>query len=413
MRYSPAVMEAYETVIVGGGQAGLALSYYLSQLGREHVILERGRVAERWRSERWDSLAFQFPNWSIRLPGHEYRGGDPDGFAPRDEVVRFIEQYRDLITAPVRTGVTVRSVSQNAGSTRFQLETGAGPLEAANVVIATGPYQAPALPPTRAAGAVDLFHVHSSRYRNPVALPPGATLVVGSGASGCQIVEDLLEAGRTVYLSVGRHRRVPRRYRGRDVFWWLTEMGALDQTVEQRPEGRRTANPLVTGAHGGHDIDLRNYAARGVTLLGHLRGVQDGKLFLAADLDHHVTQGDQGFTAFTRSVDDYVLRAGMDAPEDVQVSPSHAGPLEAPDELDLHAAGITSVVWATGFCYDLGWIRLPVLDDAGEPVHRRGVTRCPGLYFLGLAWLHKLKSSVLCGVGEDAAYLVERIAERT
>lgn len=403
--------EAYETVIVGGGQAALALSYFLSQLGREHVILEGGRVAERWRSERWDSLAFQFPNWSIRLPGYEYRGGDPDGFAPRDEVVRFIEQYRDVIKAPVRTGVHVRSVTQKPGSTRFLLQTDDASLQAGSVVIATGPYQAPALPP--AAVAVDLFQVHSSRYRNPAALPPGATLVVGSGASGCQIVEDLLEAGRTVYLSVGRHRRVPRRYRGRDVFWWLTEMGALDQTVDQRPEERRTANPLVTGVHGGHDIDLRDYAARGVTLLGHVRGVQGGKLFLAADLDHHVTQGDQGFTAFTRSVDDFVLQTGMDAPKDVQVSPSHPGLPEPPGELDLHAAGITSMVWATGFRYDLGWIRLPVLDEAGEPVHRRGVTRCPGLYFLGLAWLHKLKSSVLCGVGEDAAYLVERIAERT
>lgn len=406
--------ESIETVIVGGGQAGLALSYHLRALGREHVILERGRVAERWRSERWDSLTFQFPSWSIELPGHAYRGGDPEGFAPRDEVVRFLDEYRDLIRAPLRTGVTVRAVRRKPGSPRLRVVTDGLAYEAAHVVAATGPYQEPVRPAAAAALPPEIVQVHSSRYRNPGALPPGGVLVVGSGASGCQIVEDLLGAGRPVYLSVGRHRRVPRRYRGRDVFWWIREMGGLDQTIAERPEARQTPNPLVTGASGGHDIDIRAYAARGVVLLGHLRGGADGRLHFDDDLDAQLAKGDEGWTAFRTSADDYARRAGLEPP------PAHTEPaapagtrrVTSPPLLDLRAAGVTSVVWATGFRADFGWIDLPAFDTAGEPRHRRGVSPCAGLYFLGLPWLHKLKSSVLCGVGEDAQHLAERIAAR-
>ena len=401
------MIESHDTVIVGGGHAALALSYHLSRLGREHVILERGRVAERWRSERWDSLAFQFPSWSIRLPGVSYRGGDPDGFAPRDEVVRFIERYAAWIAAPVRTGVSVRGLRQKPGSARFLLDAGDTTYEAASVVVATGPYQEPALPEASSALPSRIAQTHSSRYRNPGALPPGAVLVVGSGASGCQIAEDLAEGGRRVHLSVGRHRRMPRRYRGRDVFWWLQEMGGLDQTIDERGEPR--PNPLVTGAKGGHDIDLRRYAADGMELCGHVRGASGERLALAPDMMAEIERGDRAFAAFTRVVDEHVARTGLDAPANPAAAPSPAPP-EPPLELDLRAAGITSVVWATGFRYDFGWIEPRVFDAGGEPVHRRGVTRCPGLYFLGLPWLWKLKSSVLCGVGEDAEYIAEHIA---
>jgi putative flavoprotein involved in K+ transport len=411
------VIEAVETVIVGGGQAGLALSYHLRRLGREHVVLERGRLAERWRSERWDSLAFQFPSWSIRLPGCAYETDDPEGFAPRDEIVRFLERYREVIRAPVRTGVRVRAVTAGPGPARFVVEADSGFLEAANVVAATGPYQEPALPPAATAMPSSLFQVHSSRYRNPGALPPGAVLVVGSGASGCQIAEDLVAAGRRVYISVGRHARMPRRYRGRDIFWWLDLIGRLDQTVDDRPASRRGPNPLVTGAGGGHDIDLRRYAADGMVLLGHLRGVDGGRLALAPDLGAELARGDEAFAAVTAMVDEHVLKAGLDvAPADpIRAGPAGTGPrIDAPRELDLASAGITSVVWATGYRTDFGWIRLPVFDERGEPVHRRGVTACPGLYFLGLPWLWKLKSSVLCGVGEDAEHIAEDIeAART
>jgi putative flavoprotein involved in K+ transport len=404
--------ERHETVIVGGGQAGLAMSHHLGRLGRPHVILERGRVAERWRSQRWDSLMFQFPNWSLSLPGQEYQGRDPDGFASCAEVVAFIERYREAVQAPVRTGVEVVSLTAS-GDDALCLDTTRGPLEADNVVVATGPYQEPVVPPASQALPPGVTQVHSSRYRNPEQLPAGAVLVVGSGASGCQIVEDLRAAGRTVYLSVGRHRRFPRRYRGRDMFWWMERLGALDQTLEERPEARERPNPLVTGVGGGHDVDLRRYREDGVVLLGRLRGIADTRLHLADDVETLLAAGDESVEAFTRSVDAYIARHGIEAPAAPPPAPSARPEPGAPiPSLDLAEAGITSVIWATGFRRDFGWIRLPVLDERGEPVHRRGVAGYPGVYFLGLPWLHTLRSSVLCGGGDDAAHLAEHIASR-
>jgi putative flavoprotein involved in K+ transport len=250
--------------------------------------------------------------------------------------------------------------------------------------------------------------VHSSGYRRPGALPPGAVLVVGSGASGCQIAEDLCAAGRTVYLSVGRHRRVPRRYRGRDVFWWIERMGALDQRLAERPDARDTPNPLVTGAAGGHTIDLREYPRQGMTLVGHLRGARDGRVHFADDAAAEIARGDEGMAAFARAADEWALREGLGPPGDEErVDRIPTDPLPpTPPVLELGARGISTVIWATGFRPDFGWVRLPVLDAAGDAVHREGLTARPGFYFLGLPWLSKLKSSVLCGVGEDA----ERIA---
>lgn len=406
--------ERIETLIVGGGQAALALSYHLRALGREHLILERARVAERWRSERWDSLTFQFPRWSITLPGFAHRGADGEGFAPRDEVVRFLDEYRDWIGAPVREGVAVRMVTPGTGRARFHVDSDGGAYAADHVVAATGPYQAPEVPVAAAALPAAITQVHASRYRNPAALPPGGVLVVGSGASGCQIAEDLLDAGRAVHLAVGRHRRVPRRYRDRDVFWWFDRMGALDQTLDERPDGRGTPNPLVTGARGGHDIDLRAYAVAGVTLLGHLKGARDGRCYFADDAAREIARGDEGLGAFAKAADDWAARAGLGPPAaDERVDrPLPAPRLDAPASLDLREAGITTVVWATGYRPDFGWVRLPVLDAGGDAVHRRGVSACPGFYFLGLPWLSKLKSSVLCGVGEDAERIAAAITAR-
>ena len=405
--------ERHETVIVGGGHAGLAMSHHLSVRGCAHVVLERGRVAERWRSERWDSLHFQFPNWSLALPGQPYDGPHPDGFSSRDEVVAFIERYQAALAAPVRTGVHVAALRAAPDGDGFRLETSQGPVAATSVVVATGPYQEPVIPALAAGLPPSVAQLHSRAYRNPAGLPPGAVLVVGSGASGCQIVEDLLAAGRRVFLSVGRHRRFPRRYRGRDMFWWMERMGALDQTLDERPEAREQPNPLVTGVGGGHEIDLRRYAASGVTLLGRVEGIEGARLRLADDLDAQLRRGDEGVDVFTRSVDAYVARVGLAAPEESAPAPPPFAP--APDAIrtvDLDAAAVSSVIWATGFRRDFGWIRVPVLDECGEPIHRRGVTGCPGLYFLGLPWLHTLKSSVLCGVGGDALHLAEHIASR-
>lgn len=395
--------ETVETVVIGAGQAGLAMSYYLGRLGREHVVIERGRVAERWRSERWDSLAFQFPNWTLRLPGHRYQGEEPDAFMGRDGVVRFLEGYARLVAPPVHCGTRVTALSRT-GRGRLSVETDHFSVGALNVVVATGPYQVPVVPACAAALPLGVFQITANRYTNPGQLPEGKVLVIGSGGSGCQIAEDLLDAGRAAYLSVGRHRRVPRRYRGRDFGWWQEKMGALDWLAKTLPPDARA--PLLTGAGGGHDVDLRALAARGLRLLGRLRGACDGKLQFEPDLHASLLAGDAAFQEFTRAVDACVGEGAQ---------PTGCAPAQPrlPDiaELDIRSEGIGSVIWATGYRYDFGWIKCPVFGAAGRPVHQRGVTDVPGLYFLGLARLHKVKSAFLWGVGEDAAFLAERIAQ--
>jgi len=402
--------ESIETVIVGGGQTGLAMSYYLSQCGREHIILERARVAERWRTQRWDSLMFQFPNWSIELPGRSYTGPDPDGFSHKSNILAFIEDYAAWIKAPLRTGVEVLSLRRAPQPSGYLLSTSAGTIEARNVVIATGPYQRPRIPSLAAGVKPGFFQVHAGEYRNPQELPPGGVLVVGSGASGCQIAEELLMAGRQVLFAIGKHRRVPRRYRGHDVFWWRRALGFLDQKAEDTPRGQRKPPPLVTGVGGGHDVDIRSYAKDGMRLLGHVREIRDGRVALAGDLGESLAAGDRAFDEFTSAVDDYLRSRGAGS-SDVHASTSPRIIPTSVDEIDLRASNIQSVVWATGYVLDFRWIELPVFDARGEPVQVRGVTSAPGIYFLGLAWMHKVKSSFLYGVGEDARYLAERICE--
>jgi len=408
--------ENAETVIIGGGHAGLTMSYFLSQLGQEHVILERGRVGERWRSERWDSFHFQFPNWTIELPGFKYQCDDPDAFAPGHEVVRFLDGYAVFIKAPMRCGVAVASLEQGSRAGRYLIQTQDGTIEATNVVIATGPFQLPAIPPVRVQVPPDLFQVHTSKYRNSDQLPSGAVLIVGSGSSGCQIAEDLTQGGRRVYLSVGRHRRVPRRYRGRDFGWWGSIMGVWDHTVDMlpSPQAKNDPVPLLTPANGGHDVDLRRMATDGVTLLGRLQAISGSRLIIADDLKKNLVEGDLRFTDYKKSVDNYVSKTGLDAPAETSSDNGVAEPDEVLRpilEIDLKAAGISSIVWATGFRYDLDWVKLPVFDDAGEPVHQRGVTILPGIYFLGIRWLYKRKSHFMlkAGPAEDAAYIAEHI----
>jgi len=272
-------MEHVETVIIGGGHAGLTMSYSLSQLGREHVILERGRVGERWRSERWGSFHFQFPNWTIELPGYRYECDDSDAFAPGHEVVRFLDGYADFINAPVRCGVTVMSLEQASREGRYLIRTQNGTIEAANVVIATGPYQRAAIPTMSSDVPKNIFQVHSSAYRNSNQLPPGSVLVVGSGASGCQIADDLQQSGRQVYLSVGRHSRTPRRYRGKDFAYWGAALKRPEQIVDTVPLNlRKGSEVLLTGVNGGYDVDLRSMAARGIVLLSHSQGIKNGSI---------------------------------------------------------------------------------------------------------------------------------------
>jgi putative flavoprotein involved in K+ transport len=404
--------ERIKTLVIGGGQAGLVMSHMLRQRGCPHLVLERHRIAERWRTERWDGLRFQFPNWSVRLPDFPLAHADPDAFASAGEITNFIEAYAALVAPPIRCGVPVTALRHGASGSGFVAETPDGSIEAANVVVATGPYQRPVIPDLLTAEA-GIFQVHSSRYRNPGQLPPGAVLVVGSGASGAQITEELFRVGRRVYLSVGRHRRLPRRYRGRDLIWWLIAMG-LDQTpTEQRGPDRSL--PLITGAFGGNTIDFRQFASLGVTLLGRLQAVHRSAMDFAPDLAESLAYGDASYAGFLDLMDAHVERHGLTMPED----PSARAVLPAPHclaepilRLDPRAAGIAAVVWATGYDFDFGWIDIPVLDARGGPVHRCGITGIPGMYFLGLQWLSRLNSSLLSGVGDDAALLADHIAAR-
>jgi putative flavoprotein involved in K+ transport len=404
-------IEPVETLIVGGGQGGLTMSHMLSQRGRPHLVLERGRIAERWRTERWNGLRFQFPNWSVRLPDFPLRHVDPDAFATSADIVDFLTAYAAFVRPPIRCGVAVTRLSRADDGASFLAETSTGQILAANVVVATGPYQRPVIPDLLR--DTSIFQVHASRYREPTQLPRGAVLVVGSGASGAQITEELIRSGRCVYLSVGRHRRMPRRYRGRDLIWWLSALG-LDQTPVER-RGPDTTLPLITGAYGGHTIDFREFAQQGVTLLGRLMSGGHGIVNFASDLADSLARGDAAYSAFLDLVDAHVARNSMDLPADPAahtVVPDSSCLAEPMRQLDLRAAGIGAVIWATGYKFDFDWIDLPVLNAEGAPVHRGGLTSIPGLYFLGLPWLSKMNSSFLSGVGEDAARLATHCRSR-
>jgi putative flavoprotein involved in K+ transport len=388
------------------------MSHMLRQRGLAHLVLERHRIAERWRSERWDGLRFQFPDWSVRLPDFPFPHADPDGFATSGEIVDFISAYADFIAAPIRCGVEVTRLRCRDGASGFVAETSHGRIEADHVVVATGPYQRPAIPAPLRDG-IGAFQVHASRYQNPSQLPPGAVLVVGSGASGAQITEELSRAGRRVYLSVGRHSRLPRRYRGSDLTWWFDALGLFRMTPEQR--GPLRSYPVITGAYGGHTIDFRRFAEQGVTLLGRLAAVRAGTIDLAPDLAENLANGDAIYSMFLDMADAHVDRCGLRMQKDPAARDALPDPpcvTEPIRRLDLESSGINSVIWATGYGVDFGWIEVPVLDARGEPVHSKGITAVPGLYFLGLQWLATTCSSFLSGVGGDAARLADHIKAR-
>jgi len=400
-------VERVETLIVGGGQAGLAMSEHLRRRGREHLILERHRIVERWRSERWEGLHANGPAWSDSMPGYPIPGVTPDEFATRDQIVAYFLAYADSIQAPVRCGVEVISLRQNG--VRFRAETSAGPIEAANVVVATGPFQRPIVPAIMPDDS-DLFQIHASAYRNPAQLPDGAVLVVGAGSSGAQIAEELMRSGRHVFLSVGRHVRPPRRYRGRDFVWWMDQQGLWHLPVGDVVPGH--VPMAFSGAYGGVSVDFRRLAAGGVVLLGRVAGFRDGVLWFGDDLPRNLAAGDASRTEFFGMADAFAAARGLDFPEDPDAKVELPDPACVTDPIRsvrLTEAGIGSIVWATGYALDFGWVQVPVFDDRGMPVHRRGETAVSGLYFLGLPWQSKRTSSFICGVGDDADWLAERI----
>lgn len=402
--------ERVETLIIGAGQAGLAMSEQLSRRGLPHLVVERHRIAERWRTERWDGLHANGPAWHDRLPGLPIPGVDPDGFASRDQMVAYLQTYAERINAPVRTGVAVTALRQ-AGPL-WHAETTEGPIEARNVVAATGPFQKPIIPPM-VKPRDDLLQLHSSAYRNPAQLPPGGVLVIGAGSSGTQIADELARAGRAVHLCVGQHQRPPRRYRGKDFCWWLGALGLWQLPIPD--PATRHVTIAVSGAHGGLSIDFRRLAASGITLLGRAERCVDDILHLAPDLAANLAQGDAAYLALLDAADAFAAREGLDLPAEPaarEIPPDPACVRDPILQLDLRAAGIRSIVWATGFALDFSWIAGVAYNGRGAPRHNRGVTEAPGLYLLGLSWLSRRASSFIFGAEYDANHLAEHIATR-
>jgi putative flavoprotein involved in K+ transport len=409
--------QSTEVIIIGGGQAGLSVSFCLTEQGRPHVVLEQGRIAESWRSKRWDSLRLVGPNRTLDLPGLPYAGDDSDGFMGKDEVATHLEAYARSFGAPVHEGVRVTAVAPGPNGDGFLVQTDDGTYTAAGVVVATGALQRPFISALAEDLPGHIAQVVPYAYRSPAALPPGAVLVVGSGQAGCQIAEELRRAGRTVYLSVGRSWWAPRRYRGRDLSLWLRSVGWFDRTVDSLPPGARTGqpNPQFTGSGGGRDLNVHTLVAEGVVLLGRLQAIRDGTITLAPDLAENLALGDEQAMGTLQAIDDHIRAQVLVVP--AADPPDYLRPAVelaegTPAELDLDAAGVSTVIWATGYRPELGWVQLPVLDPQGYPVQRRGVTAVPGLYFLGLDWLHSAKSGLFAGIGEDANYLAAQIAER-
>jgi len=427
-------MKRIHTIVIGAGQAGLAMSRCLWDRGIEHVVLERGRVAERWRSERWDSLRLLTPSWQSRLPGHRYQGAAPDGYMTMPEVVDYLAGYARSFPAPIEEGVTVRGVEPAAGpvpgresagpvagrrgeSVAYRVETDQGEWQAENVVIATGYCDVPYVPPIATQLAPDIAQLVPSQYRNPASLREGGVLVVGASASGVQLADEIHASGRPVTLAVGRHMRLPRVYRGRDILWWLDAMGVFDESAADVFDieiSRRQPSLQLVGRPDRATLDLPLLEARGVRLAGRAVSVDGASVGFADDLVAHTASADVRLARLLARIDEYATAAGLDA----SVGPPEpfvpfVWPAPAPASLDLRREGVRTVIWATGFRRNYSWLRVPVLDERGEIRHEGGVTPAPGLYVLGLYFQRRRKSSFIDGVGDDASVLADHIAARS
>jgi putative flavoprotein involved in K+ transport len=408
-------MISAQAVVIGAGQAGLAVSRELLVCGVDHVVLERGLVGQTWRSQRWDSFVLNTPVWMNSLPGSSVVDDDPARFPTGVEFVEELDQYVRSHGLPVKERVEVVAVEQRGGA--FLLKTGADRYRSDSVVVAAGIQRTPKIPTFASSLSSSVEQLHTASYRCPEALEPGAVLVVGSGQSGCQIAEELLEAGRRVYMATSRVGRLPRRYRGRDTLEWRVEMGFYDQTRESLDDSEplRAAIPIATGVRGGHTLSIQQFARDGAVLLGRVGGVANRRIRLVADLAENVRFGDEFAAKVRRMIDDYVRRESIDAP------PAEDDPVEAPEprlggdpprELDLHAAGVKTVIWATGFGGDFDWLPTKMLDRNGAPAHTNGIGHAPGLYVLGFPWTSKRKSGIIFGVEEDALRIAQDIAAR-
>jgi putative flavoprotein involved in K+ transport len=402
------VTERVDVAIIGAGQAGLATSWFLTQAGIDHVVLDAGRVAETWRSRRWDSFCLVTPNWSVKLPGAEYAGPDPDGFMPLVELIDYFQHWSDSFHAPVMEKTPVESVVKDGDHFVLALED--SELRASCVVVATGAYQRAHRPAGAEGISASVFQLLAEDYSNPAALPPGAVLIVGSGQTGCQLAEELREANREVFIACGRCPWGPRRVGGRDIVWWAAESGFMDRTPATLPgpAGRLVGNIVTTGHGGGHDLHLRTLNEMGVELLGHFSGAEENKIHFADDLAASADFGDARLRDLWKYIEAYCAKRGQPAPDFEWPAPLR---LKTRVELDVMKDGIGSVIWTSGYRPDYAWVKLPVFDDMGFPVQQDGAAQVSGLYFAGVHWMRKLKSAILYGVAEDAELVAQHIIE--
>ena len=408
--------EISDTLIIGAGQGGLSVSYFLKQNDVPHLIVDRGDIANSWKEHRWDSFCLVTPNWTVKLPGLPYTGDDPHGFMLRDEFVEYMTNWAQSFGAPVNKNVDVRHIKKDGEL--FRVETDHGEILARNVVVATATYQHPKIPAVAAKLPSAVHQMHAEEYKNPSQAAQGAALVVGSGQTGCQIVEDFLRAGRKVYLCVARTGRLPRRYRGRDCLEWQKDMKLLDRTPEmlEHQAQRFVGDPHLTGRDGGGTVSLHQFHKRGVTLLGRLNNVEGNKILLLDDLNGNLKYADDFAVNFMRQVDDFIAENDLNIQEPSE-NELRGGPeingrvIPFHPTLDLQEAGINTVIWATGFAYDFSWIDGLPTDDQGYPITNAGASALEGLYFCGLNWMTKRKSGILYGVEEDARMVADQLIQ--
>lgn len=399
--------------IVGAGQAGMSASYHLCQFGVDHVVLERHTRFHAWKAQRWDSFCLVTPNWQCKLPDHPYSGDDPHGFMLKDEIVEYVEGFAESFDAPLREGVTVTRVARRNDGL-FDVDTDQGLWSADHVIVASGGYDRPITPPFADRLDPSITQIHTRDYRSPADIPDGTCLVVGTGQSGVQLMEDLWIAGRDVRLAVGPAPRSPRAYRGRDATDWLHEMGYYERTIAEQPDPRATeakTNHYMSGRDGGHEIDLRKFARDGLQLYGSVTDMDGAAIRFLPDLAQNLDDADASYTGIRDMIDAYIARHSIDAPKEPAFEKAWA-PAQEITEIDAVTEGITSILWCIGFRPDYGWLDVPCLNETGRPIHTRGICAEPNLYFLGLGWLHTWGSGRFLGVGEDAAHVARVILDR-